>query len=132
METYLIFETFNLGSSLILLPAVSDLWLNSSGQQQCYWATETIWWACPSGLTKCAFSDAFQIEKPPFWILVCVLILINPCILNCVANYVKQSINSVKLMVVRIQHIMLEKNESKIWFTMTTVESDGERFIPVV
>lgn len=40
--------------------------------------------------------------------------MMGPCILNFMANYSKQRINSVKLLVPRINYTILKQDESKI------------------
>lgn len=56
-------KTFNLGASSYSDAHWSALWVNSSGQQQCYRIPETSWWACTNGLTKCGSYDAFQSQR---------------------------------------------------------------------
>lgn len=47
-------------------------------------------------------------------ILTLIGLMVGPCILNCMANYIKQLVNSGELLVLRTNYVLLEQDKSMI------------------
>lgn len=70
-------------------------------------------------------ADHLNVSNSQPLILILIGLMMGLCILNCMANYIKQRISSDKLLVLWTNYALLEQEESTVYLTHAHKTSDN-------